>query len=634
MTLIEKRMEEASRVWKDHENWRGYLATKQLTTNIPKWNDLYEGRHWNKVGKSTEKMPRPTMPFTKMIVNNKVSNIASGNVELRFIPEGNDPESKQRADEFTRFAKYQSKRMGMEAIDYDFILNDRKDGIAIKHYYWSDEERGRKGHYEGDLKCQIIDPLSFEVADPTEKDIQKQKWIQLVLREEVSKVKEMCDDESLKEFIVADDLETEYSDKTEMNDSDLCTIIVRYFKQDGEVFFKKSTKTIQICENTPLNPIIKRKMDKKKVKKTTNDGVEYEDIEDGKVASTPDEKVEKDNWNREDYYMATYYPIEICSLDPSKNSIFGLSEIQDLAVTQNIINICVAMGALNLIQLGAPKIVANKQALGDQRLNNEPAQVIFNQSNLPIDQIFKVVPAQPFTAQALEFAPALIELTRILTNSTEVITGEMLGKNLSGIAIRLLQEQSMKPIEMQRKRFWQHKEREGKILEMFYKLYFENKKYTYEYSSSERLDILQNEGRLVTDGAGVFSGGDYQDYSFSVVVEANQGSQFNESMQMEIVSQLLQMGQIDTDTYMELLPESMKAMRDKYKEVTFLRKQEELVQAMMQLQEQAQTIEGLNEEAKEREEVIKRKDALLNAMMKQIKTYAMANKQKPLAQQT
>lgn len=635
MTLLEKRTKEANRVWKDHENYQLYLAEKGYTTNIPKWNDLYEGRHWSKSGKTTEKMPKPTMPMTKMIVNNKVSNIASGNVEIKYIAEGNDSESKSKADNFTRFAKYQGKRMGLDAIDFDCILNDRKEGVFAKHYYYSEEERGRKGHWEGDLKCQIIDTLNWEVADPTEHDVQKQKWVQLVIREEVSKVKEMCDDKSLKEFIVADDLETNYDDKKEMKESDLCTLIVRYFKKDGEVYFKKLTKTVQICEETSISPIIKRRNEKekaKKIKKITNDGVEYEDVEDGKGTSSPDEKVEIDNWNREDYYMATLYPIEICSLEPSKNSIIGLSEIQDLAVAQNIINLCVAMGALNLIQLGAPKVVVNKQAMGNQRLNNEPGQMLYNQTNLPLEQVFKVIPAQPFTAQALEFAPRLLDLTRALTNSTEVITGEMVSKNLSGIAINLLQERSMKPIEMQRKRFWQHKEKEGKILEMFYKLYYENKPYTYEYSSSEKLSILQGEGRLAVDGTDVFNGEEYQDLSFSVIVEANQGSQFNESMQLEIVNSLLQMNQIDTDTYMELLPESLKPMRDKYKEVVFFRKQEEFTQAMAQLQEQGMTIESLNEEAKQREEVIKRKDTLLNEMMKQIKAYAMANRQKPLTQ--
>lgn len=628
MTLVEKRMEKASRVWEDHERYQQWLSSKGYTTNIPKWNGLYEGwGHWGKVGESTSKMPRPTMPMTRMIVNNKVSNIASGTIALKYIPESNTPQAREKADAFSKFARYQTKRMGMEQIDFDAILTDRKSGAFVKVYYWSEEEKGRKGHYEGDLKCQLIDLLNFEVADPTEHDVQKQKWVQWLTREEVARVKEMCDDDSLKEHIVPDDPETNYSDRVEIEDSELCTVITRYYKKDGEVYFIKTTKTVQICEETPLNPILKyrKNKEKEKIKKVTNDGVEYEEDIDAKVSSTQDEKVEYDNWTRDDYYMASYYPVDLCALEPSSNSIIGLSEIQDLAVAQNIINLCVAMGALNLVQLGAPKVVVNKQALGDQRLNNEPGQMIYNQSSLPIDQIFKVIPAQPFTAQALEFAPRLIDLVRTLTNSTEIITGEMVSKNLSGIAINLLQERSMKPIEMQRKRFWQHKEREGRILEMFYKLYYENKPYTFEYSSQEKLQLLQTQGQLPTVGTSIFNGEEYQDLSFDVVIEANLGSQFNESMQMEIINSLLQMGQIDIDTYMELLPDSLKAMRDKYKEVTYLRKQEDLTRALVQLQEQAQTIEGLNEEAKQREQVIRGKDALLSQMMKQIKLYA--NKQ-------
>jgi uncharacterized coiled-coil protein SlyX len=82
------------------------------------------------------------------------------------------------------------------------------------------------------------------------------------------------------------------------------------------------------------------------------------------------------------------------------------------------------------------------------------------------------------------------------------------------------------------------------------------------------------------------------------------------------------MGAIDIDTYFELLPDSLSAIRDKYKEVTFIKRQTQLAQATQLAQDQAQTIEGLNEEAKQREEVIRRKDVLLSELMKQVKTLA------------
>jgi hypothetical protein len=613
MTLREERENKANEIWKDHENWQAYLSSKGLTQNIPKWNDLFEGRHWKNPTENTKKMPRPTMPLTKMIVNNKVSNIASGNIEVKYIADGKD--NKDKSTTFTRFAKYQCKEMGMQTIDFDVILHERINGVGVKHYYWSEEAIGRKGKYKGAMRCQEIDALGFEVADPTEHDIQKQKWVQFPIREEVSKVKEMCDDKSLKDLIVSDDLQTDYADKVEMEGSDLVTVFTRYFKKDGEVYFLKATKSVVLTEDTPLNPIIKRKLRKEK-EKTEDEAI----TQDGKVTSTPDEKLEVNNWDREDYYMATYYPVEIFSLDPSRNSIFGLSEVQDIAVTQNIVNIAVAMGALNLVQGGAPKMLANKDALGNQVIDNEPMQMVYNYSSLPLDQVLKVLPAQPFTAGALQFAPTMVELTRSLTNSTEFITGDDIGKNISGITVRLMQERSMQPIKMQQRRFWQHKEREGKILEMFYKLYYENEEYAYEYSSAEKIAQLEQNQQLVTNDYGVFNGEEYQDTVFTI--EATQVAQFTDVMQMDIINQCLQMGAIDIDTYFELLPDSLSAIRDKYKEVTFIKRQTQLAQATQLAQDQAQTIEGLNEEAKQREEVIRRKDVLLSELMKQVKTLA------------
>jgi hypothetical protein len=629
MTLIEERTNKASEIWKDHENYQAYLSTKGLTQNIPKWNDLYEGRHWKAPTETTKGMPRLNMPMTKMIVNNKVANILSGNVEVKFVAGGKDNQDKSK--ELTRFAKHQCKEMGMEAIDFDVITHERINGVGAKYYPWIEEAIGRKGRYKGAVRCQEIDALCFEVADPTEKDVQKQKWVQFPIREEVSRVKKMCDSKELLDKIVPDDLETNYADKVEMEGSQLCTVFTRYFKKDGEVYFLKATKTVVLTEDTPLNPILVKRLKKEKEKeeKKSQEGQDII-IQDGKGTSTPDEKLEKNNWDREDYYMATLYPIEIFSLDPSRNSIIGLSEVQDIAVTQNIINIAVAMGAINLLQQGAPKVIADKQALGEQKLNNEPGQMIYNMTpQKPVKEVFDVVPAQPFTAGALEFAPTLIDLTRSLTNSTEFITGDDIGKNVSGITVRLMQERSMQPIKMQQKRYWQHKEREGKILEQFYKLYYENEEYAYEYSSAEKVAELEKSGTLLTDGYGVFNGEDYQDITF--YVEATQVAQFNDVMQLDIINTCLQMGAIDIDTYFELLPDSLSAIRDKYKEVTFIKKQTQLSQALELSQEQAQTIEGLNTEADEREKVIKRKDILLNELMKQVAMFTKPNNPTPQA---
>jgi hypothetical protein len=186
-------------------------------------------------------------------------------------------------------------------------------------------------------------------------------------------------------------------------------------------------------------------------------------------------------------------------------------------------------GALNLQELGAPKVLVKPNALQGQTLTNQPGQVVVDYT--PGNQWgIQNLQATPFTAQALQFAPALIDLIRTVSNATEVITGEMVSKDLSGYAIAQLQAQAQKPIEMQRKRFWQHKEREGKILEMFFKLYYDNKPFTYKNSLEEKIAMrqanpMQNVPETTAD---IFNGEEFQDINFNIIVEAGAGTQYSE----------------------------------------------------------------------------------------------------------
>jgi hypothetical protein len=570
-------------MWRDYERGKRFLESKGLTTAIPRYVAFYEGDQWAKPTEATKTMPRPVFNFIKMIVDNKVSNIVGSPVKLNFIAENN----KVATQKFTRFAHFILKEMGMENIDYEAILTDRKKGTFVKHYYWSEEAHGKKGKFEGGLRCQLIDPLNVYVADPNEKDIQKQKWIMIAVREEVSKVKKMAD-KKYHDKICSDELESPYGNKRELEDSELVTVLTKYFKKDGEVYYERSTKYTPLKdEATPINPYLVAK--KFKIK----------DV-DGKGTSQPDEKLEQDK--QENYYMATRYPIEICSLDPSDDCIYGLSEIKNMIVAQKLVNFNLAMGALNLQELGAPKVLVKPNALQGQTLTNQPGQVVVDYT--PGNQWgIQNLQATPFTAQALQFAPALIDLIRTVSNATEVITGEMVSKDLSGYAIAQLQAQAQKPIEMQRKRFWQHKEREGKILEMFFKLYYDNKPFTYKNSLEEKIAMrqanpMQNVPETTAD---IFNGEEFQDINFNIIVEAGAGTQYSEIQAMNLLDKLLEMKLIDLDFYRQEYPPTAMPFKEALGEYIYFKEQKEVEQLRQLVAEQAQMIEQLKATTEQQE---------------------------------
>ena len=581
-------------MWQDYERGKSFYANKGFTTALPNYVSFYEGDQWPKPTEATKHMPRPVFNFVKMIIDNKVSNIVGSPVKLNFVAD-ND---KISTNKFTRFAHFILKEIGMENIDYEAILTDRKKGVFVKHYYYSEEAIGRKGNFEGGLRCQLIEPLNVYVADPNETNIQKQKWIMVAVREEVSKIKKMAK-KKYHDKICSDELETSYGNKRELEGSELATVLTKYFKVDGEVYYERATKYTALQEEAiPLNPYL---IEKK---------IKSEDI-DGKGTSQPDEKLEKDKQDK--YYMATHYPIEICSLDPSDDCIIGISEVKNMMVAQKLVNFNIAMGALNLQELGAPVTLVKPNALQGQTLTNQPGQVItdYTPGN---GWGIKNLETTPFTAQALQFAPALMDLIRTVSNATEVITGEMVSKDLSGYAIAQLQAQAQKPIEMQRKRFWQHKEREGKILEMFFKLFYENKEFTYKNTLEERIVMQQQNSneKLSENGVDIFNGEDFQDKSFSIVIEAGAGTQYSEIQAMSKLDNLIQMKLIDLETYVELYPDSAMPFKAEMKEFIWKQKQTEIAQLRQLATEQAQMIEQLKMTGEQQEKDIKTFSSELN----------------------
>ena len=128
-------------------------------------------------------------------------------------------------------------------------------GTGIIHFYWDKYSYGKDGIQSGALRAESINPLNFIVSNPQERDIQKQVWVIISTREKVNVVKEMADKDIDKELILKDDSQTVIEKEQEGNN--LVTVITRYFRVNGEVYFEKSTRNTLINKPRPLAPNIK-----------------------------------------------------------------------------------------------------------------------------------------------------------------------------------------------------------------------------------------------------------------------------------------------------------------------------------------------------------------------------------------
>jgi hypothetical protein len=607
MSKQDKYIERAKEIWHEYEIGQSYQMQMGFTSAFKKYRDFFEGNQWAKPTDKTRNLPRPVLNICSLIVDNKVSNILGSPVKLNFMGEHEEDTSKM-----TRFAEWQQKEMGQEALDEEACENGAVEGTYVYHYYWDETASGRQGEYEGALRGQIIDPLNIYVANPTETDCQRQAYIIIASREEVRAVKEMCDEGINKELIVPDDEDQSYNTTEQDNeelDKKLCTVLLRYFRKDGEVYFEKCTK--QTIVNTPraLNPEINEKYLER-----------LENGEDSEVTETPD--AETDNF---DQPKADLYPIEIGVWKRRKNCIFGRGEVEEIIPNQKAINFEIAMELLNHQELGWGKILVKANALNGQVIDNTPGQVITDYT--PGNQwgITRLDGSQ-MTAAGTQIVATLMEQTRVCNNASEILTGEVLSKDLSGVAIQQIQAQAQKPVAKLQRAFWRSKERIGKILEMFYKFYYEDTEFTYDLKPDEMQTIRERDRQMGINRDiqktqfDVFNGEEFKGEKFSVVVEAGAGTRFSEIMAMDTLNTLFINGTIDRmsnerlEQFITLYPDSAMPFKSELRAIIKAQKESELGILKQATEEQKVQIEQLSSYAQSLETVNKNLEAQVKQM--------------------
>lgn len=569
-------MAETTQLWTMYEQGRAYQSSSGLAKNLPKYVQFYEGNQWPAPTKSTRGLPRPVFNIIEMICRNKQAAILSAPV--RIIYKADDPSAD--VGKFNHFSDYIVKEIGQSGLDKEAIEDGCKKGTYVYHYYWDAEGKGKDGVKEGALRCEIIDPLNIFFSNPAERDEQKQKWILIASREDVDAVREKCDRNVDKDLITADENDSRYGEK-EQEGNKLCTVLTRYFRRDGEVYCEKATRTVILNKPFPITPNVTAAQ-----KTITGE-------EDAPNNSLPD----NDEDTLIDHDKIYLYPIVVGNYKKRDKCIYGRGEVEGIIPNQKIINFLVAMATLNAQDTAWGKYIVMPNALQGQEISNEPAQVLVDYSGT--GNGIRKMTEQAMQSMPLTLVDTITQLTRVCTGASEVMTGEVIGANLSGSAIAQLQSQAQQPVEELRDIFWLVKEKQGRVLEQFYKHYYAARDFSYEEEGEE-----DGETNTVTD---IFDGEAYMSVRFDVVVEATAGTKASAAGDINALDNLLQRGLISVETYINSYPsdalsnrnELLKLVQEERKsQVNELARQVEQLSAQLQqassvIENQKKTVDGV-----------------------------------------
>ncbi len=553
-----------TKLWEDYQNGLSYQASLGLSKDVPQFVRFFEGKQWPRATENTKNLPRPVFNIIKMICRSKTSAILSTPVRLVYEAENSSVNTKK----FNHFAAYIQKEMGQDAADKEGVTDGVKKGTYFYHYYWDSEANGKDGIREGALRVEVIDVLNMFFANPTERDEQKQKWILIVSREEVNSLRAKCDKDIDKDDIIPDEHEDSYGTPEQEGDK-LCTVLTRYFRRGGEVYFEKATKSVVINKPRALAPDIK------KVKKALGFSDEYEDSPNNGL---PDGD-EGENL-QQGKAKAPLYPVVVGNYEKREKSIYGIGEVEGLIPNQKAINFNIAMSLLNAQEVAWGKYVVLPGALKGQRITNEPGQVLTNYSGQS-DGIKKMT-EQPLHGEPQKLAESIMQLTRSVTGASEIMTGEVISSNMSGAAIAQLQAQATQPIEELKNAFWLVKIKQGKVLAQFFKLYYSGKEFTYKESLPK-----QGQGGITKEVSvtEVFNGLEFADVDFDVTVEAVSGTKSSAAGDINALDNLLATGKITLKTYLKAYPDDALSNKRELLELIEAEEQNQLTQLTTELEQ-------------------------------------------------
>ena len=623
MTKNQSLEERAAALFKDFENGKAYQGTLGLRAELPVCVRFYEGKQWPAATKKTKNLPRPVFNIVKMICRSKKAAILSTPVRIVYKSD----ETGADVEKFNAFADYIQKEYGQDALDKKGIHDSVIKGTYVYHYFWDADAKGKKGRLDGALRCELIDPLNIFFADPTQTDEQKQKWILIASREPVDSVRAKADAGVDPDAITADEPETLYEGK-EQEGEQICTVLTRYFRKDGEVWFEKGVKGTMVNAACPLCPDVERELSAIR--------------EDAPNNTLPDSRNEGEELQPAGV-RAHRYPIVVGQYEPREHSIYGIGEVDGLLPNQKAINFNFAMILLNNREMAWGKYIVHPKALKGQTITDEPGQTLvdYSESGNGIQKMTE----KGIQGQPLQLVDTMVQLTRSLAGANEVMSGEVIGANMSGSAIAQLQAQAKLPIEELRDAFWQVKEKQGRVLEQFFRLYYFDEPFARRIDEAELekvgLSVPLEKELSVEDR---FSSVDYADTDFSVVVEATAGTRASSAGDISALDALFTKGAISTRAYIQSYPddalsnksELLKSLEEEEKsEINTLRAQVTQAQAEMQqyaalLEEQRKTVDQVLAVMNENKRL---KEALAALYTEAGQKIALANEQIELGNQ-
>ncbi|MCE5227875.1 MAG: hypothetical protein LLG05_18705 [Porphyromonadaceae bacterium] len=511
-----------SGIYKEFQEDINYKTKMGFTSNWPENVRYKEGNQWAPPTERTKNMPRPVINQCDFICENKKSNILSQSVKIIYKPDeipGDEELSQkveQAATDFTDAAENTWEDVLQDDLNEDVVDDALTIGTGIWYYFLDNTIKGGMfTKYVGKLQGESLDAMDVCFGNPQLKasQTQKQPYIIIRRRTETDQLKERAKKtgEDWEKIVSDAQGKDEMYDnaKQDLDKSYKTTSYVKLYKEQGQVYWTEITESAVVQKPRTLAP---------------------EDIkrEDGTIIkATPIE----------------IYPVEVLVFKTRKKCVFGRAILDDVKANNRILNTGLGLMFLSVQQTAWPKLLAKMGAL-TQAVTNEPGEIITDNFGMQGVDGIKFMQPPNFSQFPMLLTDKLLDLTRQVTNTTEVNSGEIQGANMAAAAIIALQKQAQKPNEGWQTKLNRSIKNIGRIYEALHKSY---------YTMPRPIKGKDEDGNEITKS---FTGSDYADVQFRLDVDVMQKTALDDSLTLTQLENFVAKGWVTRAQYGKYAPKN------------------------------------------------------------------------------
>lgn len=386
----------------------------------------------------------------------------------------------------------------------DLVREAYISGTAFFYTYWDEKidtglfaDENKTSKIMGDISCQVQNVVNVILGDPNLDDIQSQPYIIISQRKPLWQVKQECKENNLNNqniksdegnFVFAGD-----RGENQPKDNENVTVLTKFFKvfENGET----RVHAIRVTENA----------------------------------------VVKKEWD----LFLHLYPIAKFTWQPRFSSGYGDSEITYLIPNQIAINRALSAEVWSLMITGMPKIVVNRDIVG-QAVTNDPGQIININAGEDYDvhrALSYVYPPQ-FANQMQNVISDIALNTLYDSGANDAALGDIRPDNAS--AVIAIREAALQPMQVYQQRFYSCIEEIARIFADFW------------------INMYGERPLKIKDKNGVrymaFDSNRYKNLVINAKVDVGASTLWGESVVISSLDNLLNLGVITPLQYLERIP--------------------------------------------------------------------------------